>query len=794
MPGSNEFSNQRRARSRYADIPTVATGANIAQTATGDVDGPISIGSVSDTVAAGSRRQRTVVAPSPITVVDATIEAEPVDAETVEAVSVDPAEEQRRRARARTAERTRTHRAQTASRNGKARRSAQSGSWFAEFAATYRKQLTVIGAVIVAFALIGIMDTAVNWGKVYTGVHVGAVDVSGMTVEEASAAIAGHYGNKLAATDVNIYADEATLEKARSGQKIEDLQESESVSAEEAAAKRKKWTVNAAEMQASISNEDLANEALQVGRDNGGLFARVSAQTFGWNVEPRLDMNETAIERLGRSIDRTIGNAHVDYGVEVYDGVAVVTDGHAGKEVDRDVLRANLSEQFLGEVEEDGFVAVAEDAPVRIDQSTAQAVADRINQGIGYGATFTFEGARWEASTYDLGMLIKTKVKKRSDGEGYELVASYDQSEAKSVILSNLQSTYSKQNVHVEFMKTDENIMVQTGTSGTMPEVGAALEKLESLTLDQVPTTTPEIAVEGTQIPPTMSIEAAMDYGLISTISSYETEYTGGATNRNSNIHLAADLLNNSIVKANGGQWSFNEVAGDCNAERGFKGAGTIVDGQVVDDVGGGICQVATTVFNAVFEAGLPVVERQNHSLYIASYPAGRDAAISWPDLDLVWSNDTNCDILVQTSWTDTTITVTLLGVDPGYSVEAVEGEFKDGAKHGVRTEESKDLARGEYQVKQAGVDGSSIDVVRIVRDVNNKIVRKDTFNSVYDAQDEIIEVGPNTNLDLSQFTSDDEDKADEDGDVEDEEESEDDMNSENEESEAESDEYYDSE
>ncbi len=253
-------------------------------------------------------------------------------------------------------------------------------------------------------------------------------------------------------------------------------------------------------------------------------------------------------------------------------------------------------------------------------------------------------------------------------------------------------------------------------------------------------------------------------------------------------------MLNNSIVKANGGQWSFNEVAGDCNAERGFKGAGTIVDGQVVDDIGGGICQVATTVFNAVYEAGLPVVERQNHSLYIASYPAGRDAAISWPELDLVWSNDTNCDILVQTSWTDSTVTVTLLGVDPGYSVESVEGEFKDGAKHGVRTEESRDLARGEYQVKQAGVDGSSIDVTRIVRDADNKIVRKDTFTSVYDAQDEIIEVGPNTDLDISQFTSEDEEVDEDEEAIDDGEEAEDGENSEIEDSEAESEEYYDSE
>ena len=148
--------------------------------------------------------------------------------------------------------------------------------------------------------------------------------------------------------------------------------------------------------------------------------------------------------------------------------------------------------------------------------------------------------------------------------------------------------------------------------------------------------------------------------------------------------------------------------------------------------------------------------------MYIASYPSGRDAAISWPDPDLVWHNDTNCDILLQTSWTDETITVTLLGVDPGYTVETVEGEFKDGEKHSVRTVENNDLEQGETQVKQGGVDGSSIDVIRTVRDANGNIVRKDTFTSVYDAQDEIIEVGPNTDIDVSSRSGSNENEDDE--------------------------------
>ena len=626
-----------------------------------------------------------------------------------------------------------------------------------------------MGIILCALAgilLILVLDTAVNWGKIYSGVHVGELDVSGMSVEQATAQIESHYAAKIGAKEVHIYADEATFQRALNGEKIENPQESEVISAEEAAKTRKLWTTGATELQARIDPQQLATQALQVGREDGGILTRFSAQTFGYDIEPEIVMNSSAVNKLGRSIDRAIGDPHADCDIDLSEGVAVVTPGHAGREVNREVLRENITAQLLGTAEEDGFVAVAEDAPILVDQATAQALADRINAGIEHGATFKFEGATWEAGTYDLAMLITTKKSKAEDGT-WELTASYDDAEAKGAILANLQSTYNKQNVKVQFVKSEDNIMVQTDATGTMPEAGKALDELTHLTLEAQPSSTPIIEVEGTQIPAAMTIDAAKDYGLITTISTYETEYTGGATNRNTNIHLAADLLNNSIVKANGGTWSFNEVAGECNEEKGFKGAGVIVGGEVVDDIGGGICQVATTVFNAVYEAGLPIDERSNHSLYIASYPSGRDAAISWPDPDLSWHNDTNCDILVQTSWTDTTVTVSLLGVDPGYTVETKEGEFKDGAKYTTRTVLNNDLEQGETQLKQGGADGMSIEVSRIVRDSNGNIVREDTFTSEYDAQDEIIEVGPNTEISISSRSESDEDGEDEEDDAE---------------------------
>ena len=88
---------------------------------------------------------------------------------------------------------------------------------------------------------------------------------------------------------------------------------------------------------------------------------------------------------------------------------------------------------------------------------------------------------------------------------------------------------------------------------------------------------------------------------------------------------------------------------------------------------------MATTVFNAVYEAGYPVTERRNHSLYISSYPTGRDAAIAYPDLDLTWVNDGTSDVLMRSRYTDSSLTVTLYGIDPGYVVSTQTGDWETG-------------------------------------------------------------------------------------------------------------------
>ena len=150
-------------------------------------------------------------------------------------------------------------------------------------------------------------------------------------------------------------------------------------------------------------------------------------------------------------------------------------------------------------------------------------------------------------------------------------------------------------------------------------------------------------------------------------------------------------------------------------------------------------------MFNAVYEAGYPVTERRNHSLYISSYPTGRDDAIAYPDLDLTWVNDGTSDVLMRSRYTDSSLTVTLYGIDPGYVVSTQTGDWETGEPFKKRTKVDESEPEGTRYVKTAGADGRSVTVHRTVRDRAGNVLHEEDFTSNYAPIDEVTVVGPNT-------------------------------------------------
>ena len=155
------------------------------------------------------------------------------------------------------------------------------------------------------------------------------------------------------------------------------------------------------------------------------------------------------------------------------------------------------------------------------------------------------------------------------------------------------------------------------------------------------------------------SAEAIVEeYGVVELVGEFTTNHQC-CQNRVENIQRMADVVRGALVPP-GEQFSLNGYVGQRTREKGFVPAGTILSGRLVDTVGGGVSQFATTAFNAAFFAGMDFVEYQSHSIYISRYPYGREATVNWPNVDLVFENNTPYAVLIWTSYTDTSITVQL--------------------------------------------------------------------------------------------------------------------------------------
>lgn len=639
-----------------------------------------------------------------------------------------------------------------------------------------RSRLALIAVVAVAALLAGgLIDLGMNWGKAYAGVHIGELDVSGKSLEEIHDLVNETYQGRLANGNVIVYAsDESASKVADEMAQAENVALAEQRSVEQAQANKELWAATAPSLGASLPTDELVAQALAVGREQGGFGARLAAFFGGWTVEARAQYNPDALETLAADIDATIGNPRVDFGISVSSGTASVTDGHDGSMVDRATFEDALDRAFLSDPNGRGtFVARVDYAPLRIDHAAAQSVCDQINTSLADGVRFVYKGATWSASASYIGAWVAARVE-GADGV-WRLVPYLEESHAKSSILTHVQQVDSGDSTKVSFERTGDDITVHTEGVGDIPLVAETVHALEMVLFGEAdkieyqpnsqagsegtvdidstgnasalrpgPGQPVEVTVASGPAPASSSFDEAFTLGLITDVASYTTSYTSGAgtENRNHNIHLVSDLLSKSIVKP-GDTWSFNGVAGECNAERGFLGAGAIIDGQYDDAVGGGICQVATTVFNAVYDSGYPVVTRHNHSLYMSSYPAGRDAAVSWPDLDLVWKNDGASDVLVLLTYTDSSVTVTLYGVNPGYRVSSNVGNWAEGAKYKTKVVTEESMASGTSYTKTAGTNGKSITVVRSVATSDGTVLHEDLFASTYDPITEVIVAAP---------------------------------------------------
>lgn len=197
-------------------------------------------------------------------------------------------------------------------------------------------------------------------------------------------------------------------------------------------------------------------------------------------------------------------------------------------------------------------------------------------------------------------------------------------------------------------------------------------------------------------------------------MAEFSTRFPTSQVSRCSNLKLAASKLNGTIIMP-GETFSFNGTVGQRTLKAGFKLAGVYSNGRHDTGIGGGICQVSTTLYNAVLFSNLKVVERTNHSMPVAYVPVGRDATVDWGTKDFRFENTTGAPIAISSEYQPGKLTFRILGKkDPTLEVKIVSEGHRSWGR-GVKYVHDGSLAPGKTKVVEKGSSGHAVQTYRLV-------------------------------------------------------------------------------
>ncbi|PWR11087.1 vanomycin resistance protein VanB [Micromonospora sicca] len=216
-------------------------------------------------------------------------------------------------------------------------------------------------------------------------------------------------------------------------------------------------------------------------------------------------------------------------------------------------------------------------------------------------------------------------------------------------------------------------------------------------------------------------------------VSTFTTRFPGGLSSpRSQNIVQAANDVDGTIVKP-GETFSLNGHTGERGYDQGYQDAPTIVDGKLVPGVGGGVSQFTTTLFNATYYAGLEDVEHKPHSFYFSRYPAVIESTIYYPALDFKFRNNSPHGVLIDTSYTSSTITVSIWSTK---IYDSVKTEY--GPRRNITQPKTVHLEAGPDCIEAAGSVGFAQDAYRVITK-DGKVIKREKFSWTYQAEPRFI-------------------------------------------------------
>jgi vancomycin resistance protein YoaR len=458
-------------------------------------------------------------------------------------------------------------------------------------------------------------------------------------------------------------------------------------------------------------------------------FKRMKLRLFGGDVDVHASYRAAALKAELARVAAKVDRPHREAALVLHGLNPAIVPARTGNVLDRGAAGKAITDA-LGSMSRGAGVTL----PMKVDRprvtaATLAAARGQLRNAVSAPVVLTLGPTRYRIPRWRVATLLKLPkngaTKLRIGGPGADAFF-----KAKQKVVDTPAHD-------AQFVVTTKGIRVQPSTDARVLDVPKTADALLAAAVSPVKRTAPiAVATEA----PKRTTKDAMAMGITGLYSSYTTYY-GGVPNRIHNVQVVSHLVDNALIGP-GKEFSFNGTTGERNAAKGLLEAPVIINGEPQNGLGGGTCQVSTTVFNAAYEGGLPITSRTNHALYISHYPQGRDATVNYPDIDLKFVNDTGHWLLLRTFVSSNSLTVNLYGTPLHRRVVSETAPLVTTGPVPEQMVKDPELLVGKKVVEEQGSPPRSTSVNRKVYGENGKLLYDNTWYSSYSGEKSVILVG----------------------------------------------------
>ena len=585
--------------------------------------------------------------------------------------------------------------------------------------------LVFLGAAVISYDFL-------YGGKVFPGVSVAGINISGLSPQEAAARL----GTQL------VYPTSGKI-VFQEGSKV--------------------WVARPVDVGLYLDPETSAQAAYALGR-SGGILSRwgdqFDAWYFGKDLPPLLIYDEKIARGFAAGIASQIDRPAIEASLEINGTDVVVKPGQIGRSLDVEATLAPLETQLRSLTDGILSVVVEESTPAILDASQQADLARQIlSAPLVLQLPDAAEGdpGPWTFKQDQLAAMLSIERVEAVDGAHYQIGLNPDSLRA---FLESLAPRLARSPQNARFVFNDDTRQLeplQPAVIGRSLDVDATIQSInDGLAKGQHNL---QVSLQITQ-PAVADNATAAELGITELVSSHTSYFYGSSGSRIQNIETASSRFHGLMV-APGETFSMADVLGDVSLDNGYAEALIIYGNRTIKGVGGGVCQVSTTLFRTAFFGGFPIAERHPHAYRVYYYElnaanqvntnfAGLDATVYVPIVDFKFVNDTPYWLLMETyvNVAARSLTWKFYSTSDGRTVEWDTTGLQNIVDPPEPVyQENPDLAKNEVKQVDWGVAGADVSVTRtVMRD--GQVYFTDTFNTHYLPWADVYEYGPGTKLD----------------------------------------------